>query len=144
MRTKFQLKHCQSILTVLLIALMSVSLAACGDDKDEPDNDNAILGKWHGYLDNDRESYFTFKPDGTLVWAENDEKDGWEEFSNNKWSISGETLRLDLNIVNGKVDDYTSGKYTIKGKTLTYTYKWYDGDGKWEGDETYTVTFTKE
>ena len=123
---------------------MSLSLTACGDDKDEPNNDNAILGRWHGYLDNDRESRFTFESDGKLIWAENDDKDGWETFDNNRWSISGETLRLDLNIVDGKADDYTLGKYTINGTTLTYTYKWYDGDGKWEGDETYTVTFTKE
>lgn len=60
----------QSLLTVTLCAIMSLSFAACSDDDDEPNGNDLIkivVGTWAQNGDND---IFTINTNGTGAWYE--------------------------------------------------------------------------
>ena len=64
-----------SLLTLMLVAMVSLSLSSCGDDDDDDGGGNPLVGTWScssHYID--RVSYdggtdtYTFKSNGTYEW----------------------------------------------------------------------------
>lgn len=130
------MKKVHQLLIALQVVALSCVLTACDDDGDE------LIGKWSG---NDGGYYVTweFLPDGQFIYTEVDRYETYRQ-TNNTYVVDGSTLRIDWNIENGVTDDYSIGKYRVSGDTFTYTYTWHDGSGKWDDDEEYTITLTKQ
>ena len=142
---KYALKHLQSLVAVALCVVMAMAFTSCSDDDDEPDN-NSLAGTTWTILsdvdDSDGEAddevvglTITFQKDGNMkltpaVW------------SYAKWSQNGNSLKLTVG--DGSADDYMEGTFVINGNKATYKYSWYDCEGKWGGDEHYTMTLQKK
>lgn len=142
---KYALKHLQSLVAVALCVVMAMAFTSCSDDDDEPDN-NTLAGTTWTILsdvdDSDGEAddevvglTITFQKDGNMkltpaVW------------SYAKWSQNGNSLKLTVG--EGFADDYMEGTFVINGNKATYKYSWYDCEGKWGGDEHYTMTLQKK
>ena len=96
------MKKCYYFLMVMLLALVSVNLTACGDDKDEPSTGGDVVGTWQQiYNDEDGQSEILvqFTKDGKFH-----EVDVYKE-------------------VGGEVDvDIEHGNYTIQGNKMTIRY----------------------
>ena len=126
----------------LLLALMlapTVMTTSCSKD-DDPGND--LIGKWKGVFEYEN-TIFQFNADGTLFRSFEDDRNGWEYQDNNEYTVNGSSLRIDFNIENNVVDDYTIGTYTINDNTLTYVYTWHDGQGKWDHDDEHITILTR-
>lgn len=125
-------------LLFLLVLPLAFAVTSCSDD-DEPSSDNLAGTKWEvvSASDEDVAAGLTieFKKDGNCVFTPS-------EWSYAKWSATDGKLKIVLG--EGEPDDYMEGSFTISDKTATYTYSWYDYDGKWGGDETYTMTLKKK
>lgn len=123
-------KFLMSMLSIMMVALLSVGFVSCGDDDEEIDYSKAIVGTWQ-YEDSEMTDVISFFSSGkcseeinvkgsspaikmryegnflvtekslVLNWSK---RVGWNPISND-WSI-----KLD-----SKVYDYS---YTLKGKTL--------------------------
>ncbi|MDE6161265.1 MAG: hypothetical protein K2F77_06375 [Muribaculaceae bacterium] len=117
---------------------MSVAFISCSDDDDEPTSDNLTGSKWEVVTSTDEgvEVGMTieFKSNGNCAFTP-------EEFSYSKWSVTDGKLKIVLG--EGEPDDYIEGTFAISDKTATYTYSWYDCDGKWGGEQSYTLTLKK-
>ena len=129
---------------VFLLSTLSLVLTCiCSCSKDEEKEVNDLIGKWSGNFNGEKSTFEIFS-NGNLTWSYVDIDDGKTYTqTNNNYSVSGNNLRINFNVENGIVDDYTIGTYSIKGNTLTYTYTWHDGEGKWDHDEEITDTFTR-
>lgn len=64
-----------SLLTLMLAAMVSLSLSSCGDDDDDDGGGNPLVGTWScssHYIDrisfNDGTDTYTFKSNGTYEW----------------------------------------------------------------------------
>ena len=126
----------------MMCVLMSATFTSCGDD-DEPTASN-LVGKWKVTESDGSWDMWEFNSNGTLTRTTYDADHGDKDvMTNNKYTVTGNQLRVDFNIEGGVVDDYTLGTYSISGDKLTYTIKWYDGGGEWVHDETETYVFTK-
>ena len=103
-------------MVVALFATMTLSLASCKNDSDEPES-NDIVGTWkdNTYADMGMIEYLQFKADGTVVevqvrdnsdlpWVEN----GAEVYYG-KWSRKDNKLTL---VINGESTVYTIVKLT--------------------------------
>ena len=116
--------------------MMTINFVSCNDNEDDNGlSDNRLIGQWVGYFDGD-DALLEFKSNGK-VSIMFDYTDGGYPFTTN-YSVSGETLRIeDLD------DEYTLGTYSINGKVLTYTYRFYDYEDNEPTSQTQTNTFTK-
>ncbi len=131
-------------LTFALFAVLAcVSFASCSDDdKDEPKNDNAIIGVWELVSDTGGNLEFNsieFKADKTAVI-----KSAEGTSSNNNYVLNGNKLRINLNVTDGVVDDYTDGTFSLNGNTVTYKYTVHDGEGKWHHNTEQTMVLRKK
>lgn len=118
---------------VALLAAMTISLTACGDDNDEPSGGGDIIGTWEcdisrtlidemGDIYKSGDELIQFRSDGTMVtvtamvfteaWAEIAGMDEDVEIDYDTWRISGDK------IISG--DDETM-KFKVKGNQLTLT-----------------------
>lgn len=128
-----------SILTAVILAVLTMSLTACGDDNDEPENTNpkALIGTWESVLAQDLieamdgiwesgEQLFQFRSDGTAIsvnyYVLSDymaELEGHKEETDIQyctWEAKGDMIYV------VDEDGYTNQyKYTIKGDKLTLT-----------------------
>lgn len=124
---------------LLLVLPLAFAVTSCSNDDDEPSSDNLAGTKWEvmSTSDDDFEVGLTieFKKDGNCVFT----PDGWDYA---KWSVNNGKLKIVLG--QGYPDDYVEGEFTISNKTATYTYSSYDYDGKWGGENTYTMTLKKK
>lgn len=131
-------------MAVMLCVLMSVTFTSCGDDDDEPTSTNNLIGKWKATDSDGSWDMWEFNANGSLTRTSYDADKGDKDVStNNKYTVTGNQLRVDFGIEGGVADDYTLGTYSISGDKLTYTFIWHDGDGQWDDDESETIVFTK-
>lgn len=121
--------------TLVLAVLFAVSLPACGDDDDEPDNpttnDPALVGSWtctqqdlEGGIEVDESITFTFKADGTYVISISVSAPS-VGFSQTEWESGRWTTNSAHNEVTMTVTDSSSPSDI--GDTYTETYA-VDGD----------------
>ena len=124
---------------LLLVLPLAFAVTSCSNDDDEPSSDNLAGTKWEvmSASDEDFEAGLTieFKKDGNCVFT----PDGWDYA---KWSVNNGKLKIVLG--QDGPDDYMEGEFKISDKTATYTYSWYDYDGQWGGEDTYTMTLKKK
>lgn len=130
---------------------LSFHLSSCSNDDDEPAN--SLLGTW--YLENnddnfDEEELFngiTFKENNVVVRpADDEDPDSYTD----RYYVTGNTLRIDFNIEDGVVDDFTYGTFSISGNKLTYTFRWYSnpddipGESEDEDNQPATITLIRK
>ena len=143
---KFALKRLQSLVAVTLCVFMTMAFTSCSDDDDEPGNKSLAGTSWI-ILSNVDDSNgmasdeivgltMSFQKDGNIKFTP---AYGWTYA---KWSLSGNVLKLILG--EDEADDYMEGTLVINGNNATYKYSWYDCDGKWGGDDHYTMTLQKK
>ena len=106
----------------MIMAILSLGLTACGDDKDEPEGTNAdLVGTWKmtgtegGYS---YTSYVQFTKDGKFNNVEIYTEDGETEVEVVKgtYTVNGDVITITENY-DGEVDTY-SVRFQIKGKQL--------------------------
>ena len=131
-------KYLLNWMTILMVAIVSVSFVSCGDDDDDDKKEtSSIVGTWV-YFERDGEySYsdmYTFKSDGTfkLVGQEGDislrEFDSWED--SGLWKYDANNHKLTVTTIVG--EEPGSEIYTvilqgnqmilIEGDVDSYTY----------------------
>lgn len=143
---KFALKRLQSLIAVTLCVFMTMAFTSCSDYDDEPGNKSLAGTSWI-ILSNVDDSNgmasdeivgltMSFQKDGNIKFTP---AYGWTYA---KWSLSGNVLKLILG--EDEADDYMEGTLVINGNNATYNYSWYDCDGKWGGDDHYTMTLQKK
>ena len=144
------MKKTSFILSLLLgLFVTTFALTACGGDDDDDNGggggSNSLVGTWIIKSVNDSDIWFpqiTLKSDGSGIIPEDIlESEELEDYYV-KWTVNGNTLRIDLG--EGGPDDSLVGTYTLNGKTLTYSYHWKDYYGKWEDDVTHTMTLERK
>ena len=119
------MKKFSFLLTVMLLALVSVSVTSCGDDKDEPVNSD-IVGTWQVKgIDEDGEAYehlVQFTKNGKWhsvdIFYEYDETD--VDVEHGTYSVSGNKV-----IVNYTDDGHSISQtfnYEVKGDKLMLSY----------------------
>ena len=109
-----------SLLTIIMVAFMSVGFAACSKSDDDPiDDGKGIVGTWYLYM-TERTVAWKFESNGKCLyteWEKNSSED-WTYAETGTWKISGNklTIRYDY----GDFDEDTF-YYSISdgGKTLT-------------------------
>lgn len=129
-------------LWAMALMLVPLSFVACSDDDDDDGAGSAIVGTWSYDDDEFGIGTFAFNSNGSVVWKYwDDEENAYETTTDNSYELNGETLKVVFGY-----DDYTLGtvSFSSEGNTAIYTYKWYDYDGEWEGEETYTLTLQKQ
>lgn len=132
-----------------LMVCMLTFTACSNDDDDNSTSSSTITGAWtiqSGTLDtNDNDSpaqTINFKNDSSVVITY---ADGTPDDRTNKWSLAGDSLRINWNIKNGVVDDYIIGKLSFSdNNTVTYTYTSHDGSGAWDSKDTKTIILKKK
>ena len=100
----------------LIAVIMCVNFVACSDDDEEANA--TIEGTWKYTSSSDedmRSGSFTFKSNGSLVWADEEETS-----SNCSYTLNGSNLKIILN-----QDDYIEGTITISKNQATYKYTWH-------------------
>ena len=106
----------------MIMAILSLGLTACGDDKDEPESTNAdLVGTWKmtgtegGYS---YTSLIQFTKDGKFNNVEIYTEDGETEVEVVKgtYTVNGDVITITENY-DGEVDTY-SVRFQIKGKQL--------------------------
>lgn len=123
-------------LSLLLIAMLCITLTACSDKdddkKDEPNiptgNSDSLVGTWDGYCEDDQEEYATlvFRTDGSGWYQENDgEKDYFDNYR-----VKNGILEIMWE------DEYSYeqvGKITINGNRFRINLRdeWDDEDDWW-------------
>lgn len=123
----------------LLAVVLCVNFTACSKDDGGGDgsvnnngsvnNSGAVSLKgttWkviNGDEDFEDGTLLYFKADGTIVTSP------YEDIEGLFYSQNGNTLKI---IIYGEA--YIQGEFTIKDKTATYYYKWYELDGTYIGD----------
>lgn len=120
----------------IVAVIMCVNFVACSDD-DEEEANATIEGTWKYTSSSDedmRSGSFTFKSNGSLVWADEEETS-----SNCSYTLNGSNLKIILN-----QDDYIEGTITISKNQATYKYTWHDYAGEWDDDTEYTMTLVKQ
>ena len=119
-----------SMLAILMVTMLSVGLAACGDDDDNP-----VVGTWSGQQSRHNLT-LTFKSDGTgtFISRYNDSYSGMETSSGNF------TYVMEVNnkgIINIRLYDSYSGYgyetifFVIEGKTMSLYDDYYYDDLEW-------------
>lgn len=141
-----KLKHLQSLVAVALCVIMAFAFASCSDDDDEPDSNSLAGTSWTILSDVDDADgeadeeivgiSFTLQKDGNVKFTPD------TEWTYAKWSQNGNTLKIILG--EGAPDDYMEGSFTINGNKATYKYSWYDYEGKWGGEDHYTMTLQRK
>lgn len=136
--------------TAVAIALC-FHLSSCSNDDDEPTN--SLLGTW--YLENNDDDFdegelfngITFKENNVVVRpADDEDPDSYTD----RYYVTGNKLRIDFNIEDGVVDDFTYGTFSISGNKLTYTFHWYSnpdeipGESEDENDLPSTITLIRK
>lgn len=123
----------------------------CRNDDDEPAN--SLLGTW--YLENNDDDFdevelfngITFKENNVVVRPTDDED---PDSYTDRYYVTGNTLRIDFNIEDGIVDDFTYGTFSVSGNKLTYTFQWYSnpddipGESEDENDLPSTITLVRK
>lgn len=122
------------------MTIFSMSFAACGDDDDEPKSSLAGTS-WQIISDSDDDELIgmviTFNKDGKCTFTNTTV--GW---SYSRWSQKEGKLKLILG--EDEPDDYMEGTFVINGADATFTYSWYDCDGKWGGERTNVMKLRKK
>ena len=115
-------------LTVMLLALVSVGVTSCGDDKDEPVNSD-IVGTWQvkGY-DEDGDAYenlVQFTKNGKWhsvdIYYEFDETD--VDVEHGTYSVSGDKVMVTYTDDGHSITETFT--YEVKGDKLTLSYEYY-------------------
>ena len=119
---------------------LSTTVSSCKDDDKEPSSDSLAGTTWKITSDSEDEDLVgikvTFNKDGNINFSPSY---GWTYA---KWSMNNDKLKLVLG--EGEPDDYMEGTFVINGNNATYTYSWYDYDGKWGGEGTNIMTLIKQ
>ena len=127
---------------VLIGFALSTTVTSCKDDDKEPSSDLAGT-TWKVLTDSggDFEGLtINFNKNGSITTDA--KEDDWGSFGYSKWTLNGTTLKIVLG--DDEPDDYVEGTFIISGSNATYTYSWYDYDGKWGGEDTYVMTLAKK
>ncbi|MBQ6080811.1 MAG: hypothetical protein IJK93_11120 [Muribaculaceae bacterium] len=129
------MKKCYNLLMVMLMALLSVGFASCGDD-DEPKSAD-IVGTWA--LDNTgygaAVTLFQFTKDGTFYEVNKSMLNGETgvDIFQGTYTVSGNVLTITYNYL--YEDEIVKCLYKVKGDKLTLTF---EDDG-----QEVTATFTR-
>ncbi|MGM9851326.1 MAG: hypothetical protein ACI306_04200 [Muribaculaceae bacterium] len=127
-------------LMLLLVATFSLTFTACSDDDDEPNDNNLAGTSWQILSDSEDDelagTVITFGKDGNCAFSPQ------QDWTYAKWSVSNDKLKIVLG--EGEPDDYMEGDFVISGNNATYTYSWYDWDGKWGGEDTAVMKLQKK
>ena len=114
---------------LLVMVTVCVGLVACGDDNDEPGNENLqkiMPGVWAQDGDND---ILVINSDGTLFWYDNEED--YQEgiaWSHGTWSIKGEWVNL-VSVNDHQPDEIAHYEMRpIEIYQNKIVWKWYDDD----------------
>ncbi len=115
-------------LTVMLLALVSVGVTSCGDDKDEPVNSD-IVGTWQVKgIDEDGEAYenlVQFTKNGKWhsvdIYYEFDETD--VDVEHGTYSVSGDKVMVTYTDDGHSITETFT--YEVKGDKLTLSYEYY-------------------
>lgn len=118
----------------IIAVIVSIQFAACSDDSESIED--AIVGTWKVTTNDENlaTSTFTFMKGGGFVW-----NNGQEISSNCSYTLSNNKLKIIFN-----QDDYIEGTIAINGNSATYHYMWYDVDGEWGGEKSYSLTLQKQ
>ena len=124
-------------LMVMLMALVSVGFASCGDD-DEPKYNSDIIGTWSldSYNLSDAAMYFQFTKDGKFHEVYTSIANGetsLDDVFHGTYTVSGNVLTITYNYL--YEDETVKCLYQVKGDKLTLTF---EDDG-----EKVTATFTR-
>ena len=126
------MKKYLKLLFVAIFATMTLSLASCKDDKDEPEGGD-LVGTWKvsdGWDALDMTQYIQFKSDGTCInvvimgdmWSGINDYLGEDdiEIEYGKWSRSGDTLTI--NGYDSTIVKLTSSKLEVRQLGITMSY----------------------
>ena len=131
-------KYFMSLLTCMMVAFMSFSVASCSSDDDPigDGGDSRIIGTWYK-VEYTNTTAWKFEKNGTCKfteWGNNEPKD-WSKYVAGSWKVSGNKLTAIITYDDG---DYDKDIYTYSisedGKTLTLN----------EGDYGMSGIYTKE
>lgn len=121
------MKKYLKLLFIAIFASMSVSFVACGDDEDEPENNegnsssSAFVGTWKmtssGVIGNgEGNSYIRFDNDKTFVLV-NDYGDDDVEVSYGTWSNTDDTFTVKYEIFHGAAPIVPTVTYKIESSS---------------------------
>ena len=117
---------------ILLLTVLSFTVAACGDDDDELSADNLAGTSWVVTSDVDPDG----DDNGTVGTVVTSQKNGTlaflplNDWTYATWAVNGNNLTIILG--EGIPDDFMQGQFVISGNTAVYTYHWGDVNGEWE------------
>ena len=87
-------KYLLNWMTILMVAIVSVSFVSCGDDNEKDGNDEVtILGTWALNFGTDDYCLLTFYPDGTVKYQEYDNGE-WDADDTYRYTYSDGILRF--------------------------------------------------
>ena len=103
-------------MTILMVAIVSIGFVSCGDDDDDEEQVNPIVGTWT-YVERNWSEMCTFKSDGTfkLIWQE----EGYSGEESGTWNYNANDHKLTMTTVVGeKLGSHT---YTVilQGNQMT-------------------------
>ena len=108
-----------SMLTVIMVAIMSISFSACGDDDDAPGDGTGVVGVWEGKSGPDN-VVATFKSNGTGTLD---------------WTIHDDATYYESETFTYVKDSETSG-------TMVVNEHDYDSNGRSSGSSTYIMKYS--
>ena len=138
---KREYRFLQIFKTLAMCMLVSVAISSCSDDDGDGGSSSRLSGTtWKILSDTDDEELagmsITFNKNGNVKFSP------VQIWSYAKWSETNGKLKIVLG--EGRADDYIEGAFVINGKKATYTYSWYDYDGKWGGEDICVMTLEKQ
>ena len=140
-------KTYRHLLMVILAAVMSLGLAACGDDKDtkdtepDPPAEISVVGTWKNTEPGwDGYQIMTLTVDGKYYFEEIDnEADDWEE--RGTYTVEDDVLTVKLSrIYGGDTEVYAILSLTASSMTLRYEGEYFGQSSQYYDDDYKTWT----
>lgn len=138
--SNFMDKKIKKMMLSLFVTVCSLSFASCSDDKDDLSNGHLGGTSWEIISDSEDDELpgivITFNKDGNCTF------NPATDWTYAKWFQTDNTLKIVLG--EGEPDDYMEGAFVVNGSNATYTYSWYDYNGKWGGEDSAVMTLKKK
>lgn len=116
-----------SLLTMMMVAMLSIGFAACSDDDDDKGSGSSIVGTWSGSDGDGGYLTLTFKKGGTGTWASKYYEPGYGTETDNGTFFYEQTNGSGGYITVRFGDETELYYYEIKGQKM-YVYYIYDDE----------------